>query len=98
MVAIYTVPKLNKTGYTVDVEIDGHKVTMQLDTGTAASIIPTRLLQSYSGERLDLLVELQVLVKCGSQVMTLPLVVSCERQQNSTVIGLNTLSRDICSA
>ena len=37
---IYTVTKLSKTVYTVDVEIDGHKVTMQLDTGAAVSIIP----------------------------------------------------------
>lgn len=63
---------------------------MQLDTGTAISIIPetiyskfltrqrltkTRPIRSYSGEKLDLIGELQVLLKYRSQVLTLPLVV-----------------------
>lgn len=87
---IYAVTKSNKTGYTVDIEIEGHKVNMQLDTGAVVSIIPetlynkilakqhltkTRPLRSYSGDKLDLLGELQVSVKYGSQTVTLPMVV-----------------------
>ena len=63
---------------------------MQLDTGAAVSIIPETLynkiltkrhltrirpLRSYSGDKLDLLGELQVSVKYGAQTITLPLVV-----------------------
>ena len=87
---IYAVTKSNNAGYTVDIEIEGHKVNMQLDTGAAVSIIPetlynkiltkrhltrTRPLRSYSGDKLDLLGESQVSVKYGAQTMTLPLVV-----------------------
>ncbi len=87
---IYAVTKSNKAEYTVDIEIEGHKVNMQLDTGAAVSIIPetlynkiltkrhltrTRPLRSYSGDKLDLLGESQVSVKYGAQTMTLPLVV-----------------------
>ena len=87
---IYAVTKSNKAEYTVDIEIEGHKVNMQLDTGAAVSIIPetlynkiltkrhltrTRPLRSYSGDKLDLLGELQVSVKYGAQTITLPLVV-----------------------
>ena len=101
---IYTVIKSSKTGYTVDVEIDGHTVTMQVDTGATVSIIPdtvysklltrrclteTRPLQSYSGEKLDLLGELQVSVKYGSQVLTLPLVVV--KGNKTPLLGRNWL-------
>ena len=86
----YTITRSQK-GYTVDVEINGHKVNMQLDTGAAVSIIPetlynsilrghplteTRPLKSYSGNSLSLLGQLQVTVKHNSQVVTLPLVVA----------------------
>ena len=101
---IYTMTKSSKTGYTVDVEIDGHTVTMQVDTGAAVSIIPdtvysklltrqclteTRPLRSYSGEKLDLLGELQVSVKYGSQVLTLPLVVV--KGNKTPLLGRNWL-------
>ena len=96
--------QVKQTGYTVDVEIDGHTVTMQVDTGAAVSIIPdtvysklltrrclteTRPLRSYSGEKLDLLGELQVSVKYGSQVLTLPLVVV--KGNKTPLLGRNWL-------
>ena len=83
----------------MDVDIDGHKVTMQLDTGAAVSIIPdtiynkyltgrclpeTKPLRSYSGNQLDLLGELEVPVKYESQTADTTLS-SSKRRQDSTV-------------
>ena len=86
---IHVVIKQKTRGYYVDVDIEGHNVTMQLDTGAAVSIIPdtiykyltgwylteTKPLRSYSGNQLYLLGELEVSVKYESQTRTLPLVV-----------------------
>ena len=73
----------------MDVNIDGHNVIMQLDTGAAVSIIPDTIynkyltgwcfterkpLRNYSGNELDLLGKLEVPVMYESQTMTLPLV------------------------
>ena len=101
---IHVVTKQKTRGYYVDVDIDGHKVTMQLDTGAAVSIIPdtiynkyltgrclteTKPLRSYSGNQLDLLGELVVPVKYESQTMTLPLVVV--RGDKIPLLGRNWL-------
>lgn len=94
--------KSDRTGYTVEVEIAGHKVIMQLDTGTVVSIIfeeiyhnhlrkwpltRTKLLRSYSGDKLDLLGELQVPVKYSH----IALVVS--KGNRVALFGRNWLER-----
>ena len=100
---IYAITRSQK-GYTVDIEINGHKVSMQLDTGAAVSIIPetlyntilrghplteTRPLKSYSGDSLSLLGQLQVTVRYNSQVVTLPLVVA--KGNKVSLLGRNWL-------
>jgi len=76
-----------KPRYLVAVTIGGHKITMQLDTGAAVSIIPestyktyfrrfilteTKPLNSYSGDKLELLGQICVPVKYDTQTVTLP--------------------------
>ena len=70
-----TAMKSAKAGYLVSVTVGGHEITMQLDTGTAVSIIPeptyktyltefplaeTKQLKSYSGDQLQLLGQIYV--------------------------------------
>ncbi|XP_068739646.1 uncharacterized protein [Montipora capricornis] len=81
-----------RSGYQVQLLLDGKPVRMEVDTGSAKSIIsetvykklfqhlplkPTHFyLKTYSGERLTLLGEFQVRVTYQSQEMQLPLVVA----------------------
>ena len=105
---IHVVIKQITRGYYVDVNIDGHNVTMQLDTGALVSIIPDTIynkyltgqylteakpLRSYSGNQLDLLGELEVPVKYESQTMTLPLVVVVVRGDMVPLLGRNWLEQ-----
>ena len=104
---VHVVTKQKTKGYYVDVDIDGHSVAMQLDKGTAVSIIPdtiynkyltgqclteTKPLKSYLGNQLDLLEELEVPVKHESQTMTLPIVVVV-RGDKVPLLGMNWLEQ-----
>ena len=72
----------------VQVEINGRPLVMELDTGAAVSLVPDSVfkdlcpgkhfqesthLRTYSGERLPVLGQLQVEVRCGDQQARLPL-------------------------
>ena len=89
----------------LDVEVEGQRVTMELDTGAAVSLVSestyrhlfpgTPLLEStaqlctYSGEPLSVVGEREVLVRYGNQSEKLPLIVL--KEDGPSLFGRNWL-------
>ena len=106
---LYTINSKGKrgSGYQVQLWLEGKQVTMEVDTGSAVSIIseieyntlfknlplqPSKLqLRTYSGEQLPLLGELQVSVKYQSQGAQLPLIVA--KGDRPVLLGRNWLQK-----
>ena len=106
---LYTISSKRRggSGYQVQLWLEGKQVTMEVDTGSAVSIIseteynnlfkdlplqPSKLqLRTYSGEQLPLLGELQVLAKYQSQEARLPLIVA--KGDRPVLLGRNWLQK-----
>ena len=95
------------SGFQVQLLLEGKPVSMEVDTGSAVSIVskveykkwfkhlklqPTQFhLKTYSGESLSLLGEIRVAVKYQTQEMQLPLVVA--QGKNPVLLGRNWLEK-----
>ena len=104
---LYSINSRGKSGYQVQLLLEGKQVTMEVDTGSAVSIIseteynnlfknfplqPTTLqLRTYSGEQLPLMGEFQVSVKYQSQEARLPLIVA--KGNKPVLLGRNWLEK-----
>ena len=102
---VYTLPEVRK--YQANIRVDNENIVMEIDTGAAVSIIPQELyetklshlplskskavLKTYSGERLQVLGEVQLPVRYQGQSVKLTAVIV--KGNNPALLGRDWLTK-----
>ena len=102
---VYTMPEVRK--YQANIRVDNENIVMEIDTGAAVSIIPQELyetklshlplskskavLKTYSGERLQVLGEVQLPVRYQGQSVKLTAVIV--KGNNPALLGRDWLTK-----